>query len=75
MLLTSYLIGIRSQSPPQDIMAEIFRAMKALDFVRISQDLSDSLTALCVIKEWKIVSPYSLCCQQHNKVTGHYVRN
>ncbi|XP_062509422.1 5'-AMP-activated protein kinase catalytic subunit alpha-2-like isoform X2 [Corticium candelabrum] len=25
-------LGIRSQSPPQDIMAEIFRAMKALDF-------------------------------------------
>ena len=27
------LIGIRSQSKPLDIMYEVFRAMKALDFV------------------------------------------
>jgi 5'-AMP-activated protein kinase catalytic alpha subunit len=49
-------LGIRSQSPPQDIMAEIFRAMKTLDF------------------EWKILSPYSVCCRQQNKVTGHFVK-
>ena len=26
-------LGIRSQSKPQDIMNEVYRAMKALDFV------------------------------------------
>ena len=28
-------LGIRSQSKPQDIMNEVYRAMKALDFVSI----------------------------------------
>jgi 5'-AMP-activated protein kinase catalytic alpha subunit len=27
-------LGIRSQSRPQDIMNEVYRAMKTLDFVR-----------------------------------------
>ena len=33
--------GIRSQSKPQDIMHEVFRAMKTLDFVRILVSLNE----------------------------------
>ena len=32
-------LGIRSQSKPQDIMNEVYRAMKALDFVSIIENL------------------------------------
>lgn len=30
---TLFIAGIRSQSKPNDIMNEVYRAMKALDFV------------------------------------------
>lgn len=30
---TLFVTGIRSQSKPNDIMNEVYRAMKALDFV------------------------------------------
>ena len=33
--LLCMITGIRSQSKPQDIMHEVFRAMKTLDFVSI----------------------------------------
>ena len=32
-------LGIRSQSKPQDIMNEVYRAMKALDFVSANDTL------------------------------------
>ena len=35
-LIAICILGIRSQSKPHDIMYEVYRAMKTLDFVRFS---------------------------------------
>src|SRR5581483_4601210 len=64
-------LGIRSQSKPHDIMNEVYRAMKSLDFVSYFSYLSNKPNYkymklnnniihihFLFLQEWKIVNPY-----------------
>lgn len=72
-------LGIRSQSKPHDIMNEVYRAMKSLDFVR-NNNLMCKLQIIlylfiCFIlmlyfQEWKIVNPYHVRVRRRNGQPG-----
>lgn len=73
-------LGIRSQSRPYDIMAEVYRAMKQLDFdwKVPSFDYWTNNSICC----WKcnmfcvmqVVNPYHLRVRRKNPVTGNLVK-
>lgn len=75
-------LGIRSQSKPNDIMNEVYRAMKALNFVRFVApecfpvSRRDSLQLLtrrvASFQEWKIINAYSVRVRHKNKLTDRY---
>ena len=66
-------LGIRSQSKPQDIMNEVFKAMKELGMVRLSLRSIETI-AIC-FKEWKFCnnSMYSLRTRRKVANTNRYV--
>lgn len=76
-------LGIRSQSRPYDIMAEVYRAMKQLSFdwkvmgyvlhLRACAQYTSRVTCdgLCACQ---VVNPYHLRVRRKNPVTGNLVK-
>lgn len=71
-------LGIRSQSKPNDIMNEVYRAMKALNFVRLSLYIVSFsyhnliMQSVLFFQEWKIINAYSVRVRQKNQLTDRY---
>lgn len=78
--LLSIVTGIRSQSKPNDIMGEVYRAMVSLGYVSKLENFI-SFLANCrhnqffslLLQEWKIINPFSLRVLHRNRITGKFV--
>ena len=60
---------MRSQNQPEDVMTEVFRAMKALNFVRGAA----CACAADARQQWKIITPYHCRAQCVNQISGNLV--
>lgn len=73
-------LGIRSQSPPHDIMAEVYRAMRQLSFTwkvgsrtRTHTHTYTHIHSACPLPP-QVVNPYHLRVRRKNPVTGTLVK-
>ena len=60
---------MRSQNKPEEIMAEVYRTMQALNFVWLFRlDIVP-----LILQQWKTVNPFHTRCRVWNQVSGAMV--
>jgi 5'-AMP-activated protein kinase catalytic alpha subunit len=69
---------MRSRNNPRDIMAEVYRALEALNFVSPCHGREPASAVLdagdWLLQQWKVITPFHVRCRCWNQVSGVMVR-